>query len=497
MKSKITLLASLILLSAYAFAQTNGGKAFFMDYAQFQSDNTTRYIKCAHNAALNTGDELTLEAWVKIHDSGWNQKVVGMLNSSFNSGYLLAIDQGKVYPEVWNPSNQNDLAGFIPPVPSPGYWQHIALTFKKGDSLRSFLNGVQVGAIPVPNGALASNSEDLTIGISPWGESFQFFGHIDEVRVWNVAKTEQEMQSQMHIELTGNETGLVAYYTFNTSTHSAIEDKTANAIDGSITRGQASNIANSTCIVASNTMNTMNDIYAIWNALGFTDPRYVTTATGLSMKASGMDEDDHGIFGHNDGNGTTTADLPTNASANFERADRVFYIEQDGNLKADLIIKLDDIAGTGAELDDTKTAAHYTLLYRSGTTGAFTARSSASSMNGKTLIFNNDQLQNGYYTIGVGDSPIVGPSAINGADLSKQVSVFPNPNSGLFTVQFENLQYDAKIQVYNALGALVYEYDALATEFTKDIDLSHVGSGVYYIKVSSNQMSMVEKIIVN
>ena len=300
MKSRITLLSIMAILSVSLFAQTNGGQAFYMDYATFQSDNTTRYIKCPHNALLNTGDELTLEAWVKIHDSGWNQKVVGMLNTSFNSGYLLAIDQGKVYPEVWNPTVVDDLAGFIPPVPSPGYWQHIALTFSKGDSLKTYINGVQVGAKAVPNNALASNSEPLVIGISPWGESFQYFGHIDEVRVWNVAKSAQEMKAQMHLELNGNESGLVAYYTFNTSTPTDIQDKTANDIDGSITNGQAANIASSTCLVAGSDMNAQHDVVALWNALSFQDPRFVTTPNGLSMKASGIPEDDHAIFGHNE-----------------------------------------------------------------------------------------------------------------------------------------------------------------------------------------------------
>lgn len=496
MKSKITLLALLAFLSVSALAQTNGGKSFYMDYTQFQTDNTTRYIKCPHNALLNTGDHLTIEVWVKIHDSGWNQKVVGMLNTSFNSGYLLAIDQGKVYPEIWNPANKSDLAGFIPPVPTPGYWQHIAMTFAKGDSLKSYLNGVQVGAIAVPNNPLASNTEPLTIGIAPWDNAFQYFGNIDEVRVWSTTRTAQEINDKMHIELAGTEPGLVAYYTFNTSSPSTIEDKTPNNIDGAMTSGDVSNLAPSSCLVAGSAMNGMSDINALWNALGFTDPRFVTTVSGLSMKASGMDADDHGIFGHNDGNGTTTTDLPSIASTNFARADRVFYIEQDGNLKADLIIKLDDIAGTGTELDDSKATANYTLLYRSGTSGAFTARSSATTKTGKTLVFNNDQLINGYYTIGVGDAAIAGPSGIGENELTENVSIYPNPNTGIFTVHMEKLNQEAKIQVYNALGAIVYEANVQASDLTKEIDLSHAGAGMYYVKVTSEDASMIEKIIV-
>ena len=39
-----------------------------------------------------------------------------------------------------------------------------------------------------------------------------FDGHIDEVRIWNSAKTEAEISSMMNMELSGLESNLVAYY---------------------------------------------------------------------------------------------------------------------------------------------------------------------------------------------------------------------------------------------------------------------------------------------
>ena len=40
----------------------------------------------------------------------------------------------------------------------------------------------------------------------------RFFGKIDEVRMWSVAKTQVEIQEKMNDQLTGNESDLVAYY---------------------------------------------------------------------------------------------------------------------------------------------------------------------------------------------------------------------------------------------------------------------------------------------
>ncbi|MFQ6041137.1 MAG: carboxypeptidase regulatory-like domain-containing protein [Candidatus Poribacteria bacterium] len=43
-----------------------------------------------------------------------------------------------------------------------------------------------------------------------------FHGLIDDLRIWNVARTQEEIQATMYTELQGDEPGLVAYYRFNT-----------------------------------------------------------------------------------------------------------------------------------------------------------------------------------------------------------------------------------------------------------------------------------------
>jgi len=44
------------------------------------------------------------------------------------------------------------------------------------------------------------------------GSSRYFNGNIDEVRFWNVVRTQEEIQANMNTELTGIEAGLVSYY---------------------------------------------------------------------------------------------------------------------------------------------------------------------------------------------------------------------------------------------------------------------------------------------
>ena len=134
-----------VCISAFGplFGQDPAGTCMYNDINQFNTDQLRRYFNCGNDASLNPGGSMTLEAWARPEDSGWNMKLVGKLNPSFNSGYVLAVDQGKCYPEVWNPSHSDLLSGFIPPTK---HWVHFAFTFTQGGELIAYVNGDSVGA---------------------------------------------------------------------------------------------------------------------------------------------------------------------------------------------------------------------------------------------------------------------------------------------------------------------------------------------------------------
>ena len=69
-------------------------------------------------------------------------------------------------------------------------------------------------------------------GDSIYGQYFQ--GMIDEVRVYNVALTQAQIQADFQRSLVGNEPGLVLYIPFSEGAGTTITDKTANAVDGTL-----------------------------------------------------------------------------------------------------------------------------------------------------------------------------------------------------------------------------------------------------------------------
>lgn len=78
------------------------------------------------------------------------------------------------------------------------------------------------------------------------------------------------------------------------------------------------------------------------------------------------------------------------------------------------------------------------------------------------------------------------------------LNISPNPSNGQFTLQMNSDLEDAKIEIYNQLGKLVYEQDAinLINGNSISIDLQQYSSGIYLLKVSNSRESLEEKIII-
>ena len=93
---------------------------------------------------------------------------------------------------------------------------HVAGTYD-GDSIRYFVNGQQV-ASAAWTGALFENSYITGIGNLTFSFDYneQFAGYIDEVRIWNIARTQEELTSSMYtLNDPQSQNGLLACYNFD------------------------------------------------------------------------------------------------------------------------------------------------------------------------------------------------------------------------------------------------------------------------------------------
>lgn len=79
-----------------------------------------------------------------------------------------------------------------------------------------YLDAVLEGTVNISSEGTMNSAGSVHIGNSYDNEGSSYFqGNIDELRVWEKVLCQQEIMTTMNCELTGSETGLVAYYKFN------------------------------------------------------------------------------------------------------------------------------------------------------------------------------------------------------------------------------------------------------------------------------------------
>ena len=78
--------------------------------------------------------------------------------------------------------------------------------------------------------------------------------------------------------------------------------------------------------------------------------------------------------------------------------------------------------------------------------------------------------------------------------LEKEMLVYPNPNKGLFTVEFKNFESETRIMLFNSIGQLVC--DELTNDSEISINVTHVKKGMYYLKAVHKNEMLSQKIII-
>ena len=162
-------------------------------------DGTNDMVVVNSSASLNLTTAMTLSAWVypTANQSGWRtilQRQVDayFLNASNSNGPRFPSGGGTFSGSVSFVSGSSSL-----PVNT---WTHVALTWD-GATLRLWVNGAQV-ASAAQGGVLETNSSPLRIGGNvPYGEFFR--GRLDEIRIYNRALAQSELQTDMATPVAG------------------------------------------------------------------------------------------------------------------------------------------------------------------------------------------------------------------------------------------------------------------------------------------------------
>ena len=290
-----------------------------------------------HDASLNMGTGgITIEAWIKtsaVTPTDYWPVIVEKETSGTRQGFALFIAHhtNKIAFQVFI---NNQWYGIWGQVINDGKWHHV-VGKRNGDYVSSYKDGVgSTWHRPGANGNVNCNYP-LMIGRGSWGSGY-FTGKIEEVRVWNRALTDEEINENMFRELDGTETELKAYYRFNEDSGNILPDLTSYDNDGSLVGMNSDDWENSYAPIASALTENLFDVRGIWSA------RTSFASSIMMISDPDISGNDRIIFGHN---ADSLAFECTNVPAGIEnRLARVWRIEEYGNLNGDVIF---DCSGFG------------------------------------------------------------------------------------------------------------------------------------------------------
>jgi len=179
--------------------------------SRYLNGNTNSYIRVPGFGNIAPTDEITIEFWQLVAEP--RECATIDLNGG-TSGNRIVVHSpwvgGAVVFDCGNWTTQGRLY-YYPSQNIIGTWQHFAcVASRRGNFMRIYRNGV-LEAQKTGMTSFTRGNFDLYIGFGASG-STGYRGLIDEVRIWNRARTQREIQRDMHATLAGNERGLVGYW---------------------------------------------------------------------------------------------------------------------------------------------------------------------------------------------------------------------------------------------------------------------------------------------
>lgn len=201
-------------------------------------DGVDDYV-AVNNALGNFGaSDFTIEMNVKT--SSTNAVLASKRGiCGYDNFFSLGISGGKVNFDLADNTNGDNYTNITPSsLINDNTWHHVAVMSYQG-AIRIYIDGI-LEAFDYSS-AYIDNTSVFKLGTSVCVPAYAdpFVGQMDEVRIWNVFRTDAQRLAGMNSAVPANSPGLLAYFKFNEATGISVVDASSHGNNGITVNGPA------------------------------------------------------------------------------------------------------------------------------------------------------------------------------------------------------------------------------------------------------------------
>ncbi len=178
-------------------------------------------------------NDFTVEMWFEIRSS-WGSMLDKRADVPPGEvGFFLSMSEGgQVVFAVEIPEQQHsETAVYSAFGFDDGRWHHAA-GVREGNEIRLYVDGFLEDTAPLTLTMNVTHTDPIVLG-SRHDLTNPVVGNLDEIRLWQVARDEQQINAQMSVGLTGNETDLIGYWKlYGGCTLQVVTDVSSTGCDG-------------------------------------------------------------------------------------------------------------------------------------------------------------------------------------------------------------------------------------------------------------------------
>ena len=201
---------------------------FYVDDNFGEPDSKDSCVSIFNEAPFDFTNTMTIEIWFRINEFSvaWQP----IITKGADSWSIIRYESSNMLCFTTHGLSNLHLPGAT--SVNDGKWHHLAVVFD-GQTKCLYLDGVLDAKVEV-SGDIQTNDNQVYIGSYHNIMGKYFNGEIDEVRIWNIARTKNNIHENIHTTLAGNEPGLIAYYQFNETGGDTVYDVSGNYNNGEL-----------------------------------------------------------------------------------------------------------------------------------------------------------------------------------------------------------------------------------------------------------------------